>query len=390
MSVQTTNTLPLAGYTVFEIGQNVAAPFAAQILGDLGAHVIKVEKPSGDDARRWGPPDWEGAAAMFQTLNRNKASQTCDFRDPVQVEALRKQLLEEADVVIQNFRPGVLKQLGLDDSTLRAIKPELVYCDMGAFGRGGPLSELPGYDPLMQAYGGLMSVTGEPGSMPVRTGYSVIDCGAGMWAAIGALGTLLQRERRRGGDGEGSGNGALVEVSLFETALGWMQIAAAQYMASGTSPGRHGSGAASIVPYRAFEASDGHIVVAAGNDGLFTKLCEVLGHPEWTRDPDFAGNALRVRHRDRIDGLIQAEIQGRDRAHWLKVLREAQVPCAPVQDTAEAFGCEQAQALGVMQDVPDSEMKLMGLPLRLNGIRPAIRTGPPALTPLQRSGDVLS
>lgn len=385
MTIETTQDLPLAGYTVFEIGQNVAAPFAAQILGDLGAHVIKVEKPTGDDARRWGPPDWEGAAAMFQTLNRNKVSQTCDFRDPEQVTALRRQLLEQADVVIQNFRPGVLNELGLDEATLRAARPDIVYCDMGAFGRGGPLSELPGYDPLMQAYGGLMSVTGEPGSMPVRTGYSVIDCGAGMWAAIGVLASLLRRDRGKGSER----SGALVEVSLFETALGWMQIAAAQYMASGTPPGRHGSGAASIVPYRAFEAADGHIVIAAGNDTLFAKLCGVLGHAEWTQDPDFAGNAARVLNRERIDGLIQAEIKRHGRAHWLQVLRAAQVPCAPVQDTAEAFGCEQAQALGMVQDVPGSEMKLMGLPLRLDGERPAIRNAPPALQPVRRNEEAL-
>lgn len=379
MEKQARRGLPLDGYTVFEIGQNVAAPFAAQILGDLGAHVIKVEKPSGDDARRWGPPDWEGASAMFQTLNRNKVSQTCDFRDPEQVAALRRQLLEEADVVIQNFRPGVLAGLRLDEASLRADKPDLVYCDMGAFGRGGPLAELPGYDPLMQAYGGLMSVTGEPGSMPVRTGYSVIDCGAGMWAAIGVLASLLQRERA----GAQQRAGALVEVSLFETALGWMQIAAAQYMASGTPPGRHGSGAAAIVPYRAFEAADGHLVIAAGNDGLFRKLCGVLGHPEWADYPDFAGNPQRVRNRERIDGLIQQEIRQHGRGHWLAALRAAQVPCAPVQDTAEAFGCEQAQALGVLQEVPGSAMKFMGLPLRLDGERPAIRKAPPALQPVR-------
>lgn len=384
MEKQARRGLPLDGYTVFEIGQNVAAPFAAQILGDLGAHVIKIEKPSGDDARRWGPPDWEGASAMFQTLNRNKVSQTCDFRDPEQVAALRRQLLEQADVVIQNFRPGVLAGLRLDEASLRADKPDLVYCDMGAFGRGGPLSELPGYDPLMQAYGGLMSVTGEPGSMPVRTGYSVIDCGAGMWAAIGVLASLLQRERAA----PQQRDGALVEVSLFETALGWMQIAAAQYMASGTPPGRHGSGAATIVPYRAFEAADGHIVIAAGNDGLFRKLCGVLGHPEWADHPDFAGNPQRVRNRERIDGLIQQEIRQHGRDHWLVALRAAQVPCAPVQDTAEAFGCEQAQALGVLQDVPGSAMKFMGLPLRLDGERPAIRKAPPALQPVREQEQI--
>ncbi|MBV4398249.1 CoA transferase [Advenella alkanexedens] len=373
-TMNTIKPLPLQGYTVFEIGQNVAAPFAAQILADLGATVIKIEKPAGDDARHWGPPDWEGASAMFQTLNRNKQSQICNFRDPQQVEQLRKQFIAQADVIIQNFRPGVLEGLGLDEKTLRATKPELIYCDMGAFGSGGPLSDLPGYDPLMQAYGGLMSVTGEPGQPPVRTGYSVIDCGTGMWAAIGILSALLQREKMQ--------EGAHVEVSLFETSLSWMQVASAQHMSSGQVPGRHGSGAATIVPYRAYQTADGHLVVAAGNNGLFARLCKVLAHSEWAEDERFANNPQRVIHRNILDELIQNELRQQTREYWTAKLREANVPCAPVQDTAEAFGCEQAQALGVMQDVPDSAMKFMGLPIRLDGQRPAIRLAPPALQPL--------
>ncbi|NLY63543.1 MAG: CoA transferase [Alcaligenaceae bacterium] len=374
MQANPNNPMPLQGYTVFEIGQNVAAPFASQILADLGARVIKVEKPAGDDARHWGPPDWEGAAAMFQTLNRNKESIVCNFRKPEHVDRLRQQLLEQADVVIQNFRPGVLESLQLDAATLRASKPELIYCDMGAFGRGGPLSGLPGYDPLMQAYGGLMSVTGEPGQSPVRTGYSVIDCGSGMWAAIGIMAALLQRKN--------SNTGSLVEVSLFETALGWMQVASAQHLASNEVPGRHGSGAATIVPYRAYEATDGHLVIAAGNNGLFAKLCTMLNHPEWIDDARFTSNPQRVLNRNAIDSLIQAEIAQHPREYWIEKLRHANVPCAPVQDTAEAFSCEQAKALGVLQDVPGSDMKLMGIPVRLNGQRPLIRKAPPALQTL--------
>lgn len=376
MSDNSAQHLPLSGYTVFEIGQNVAAPFASQILADLGADVIKVEKPTGDDARRWGPPDWEGAAAMFQTLNRNKTSQVCNFRDPEQVAQLREQIIRSADVVIQNFRPGVLESLGLDAEALQARKPELVYCDMGAFGRGGPLSHLPGYDPLMQAYGGLMSVTGEPGQAPVRTGYSVIDCGTGMWAAIGVLAALLRRKN--------TPNGAHVEVSLFETALSWMQIANAQHLSSGEVPGRHGSGAATIVPYSAYLASDGHLVIAAGNDSLFRKLSALLNHPEWADDPRFNSNPARVINREEIDRLIQAEIALQARDHWIRALRAANVPCAQVQNTAEAFGCEQAQALGVLQDVPGSSMRFMGIPLRLDKTRPEIRKAPPVLNTLHK------
>lgn len=363
--------LPLDGTVVFEIGQNVAAPFAAQILADLGAKVIKVEKPTGDDARHWGPPDWEGASAMFQTLNRNKLAQVCNFREPAQLARLRRQILDEADVIIQNFRPGVLEGLGLGPEALRAEKPGLIYCDMGAFGSAGPLSSLPGYDPLMQAYGGMMSVTGEPGGAPVRTGYSVVDCGTGMWAAIAILSALLQRRQ--------DSDGSHVEVSLFETALNWMQVASAQQMASGELPGRHGSGAATIVPYRAYEASDGYIVIAAGNDNLFARLCHALEHPEWAADARFATNPLRVRNRAAIDTLIGAAVRAHSRRHWVSLLRSANIPCAPVQDTAEAFSCEQAQALGVMQQVPNSNMQFVSLPLRLDGERPPVRMAPPAL-----------
>lgn len=219
-----------------------------------------------------------------------------------------------------------------------------------------------------------MSVTGEPGQAPVRTGYSVIDCGSGMWAAIGIMAALLQRNN--------SNAGSLVEVSLFETALGWMQVANAQHLASNEVPGRHGSGAATIVPYRAYEATDGHLVIAAGNNGLFAKLCTMLNHPEWIDDARFASNPQRVLNRNAIDSLIQAEITQHPREYWIEKLRQANVPCAPVQDTAEAFSCEQAKALGVLQDVPDSDMKLMGIPVRLNGQRPLIRKAPPALQTL--------
>ena len=362
---------PLTGLTVIEIGQNIAAPVATQILGDLGARVIKLEKLEGDDARTWGPPFWEGAAAMFQAVNRNKASIAVNFRDPEQVEAVKQLILAEADVVLQSMRPGLLEKQGLSSLQLRAQKKSLVWCDLGAFGSGGPLSEKPGYDPLMQAFAGLMSVTGEDGRPPVRTGYSVVDQGTGMWAANAIIASLFRRER--------TGEGCTVEVSLYETALSWMGIAAAQYQSSGDVPGRHGSGAATIAPYRAFATSDGYLVVAAGNNGLFERLSNLLGHPEWSQDERFQSNPQRVKNRDVLDALIESFMAQKDTAHWVAAMEQAGIPCAPVQSIDQTLANEQTQAIGMVQQVPDSGMTFIGLPARFEGVRPPVRKAPSML-----------
>ena len=362
---------PLTGLTVIEIGQNIAAPVATQILGDLGARVIKLEKLEGDDARTWGPPFWEGAAAMFQAVNRNKASIAVNFRDPEQVEAVKQLILAEADVVLQSMRPGLLQKQGLSSLQLRAQKKSLVWCDLGAFGSGGPLSEKPGYDPLMQAFAGLMSVTGEDGRPPVRTGYSVVDQGTGMWAANAIIASLFRRER--------TGEGCTVEVSLYETALSWMGIAAAQYQSSGDVPGRHGSGAATIAPYRAFATSDGYLVVAAGNNGLFERLSNLLGHPEWSQDERFQSNPQRVKNRDVLDALIESFMAQKDTAHWVAAMEQAGIPCAPVQSIDQTLANEQTQAIGMVQQVPDSGMTFIGLPARFEGVRPPVRKAPSLL-----------
>lgn len=366
-----TADLPLSGVTVVEIGQNIAAPSATQTLADLGARVIKVEKPKGDDARGWGPPFWEGAAAMFQAVNRNKLSLTINFREAGDVAALKRFILAEADVVIQSMRPGLLKEQGLDAEWLREQKPGLIWCDLGAFGSVGPLSRHPGYDPLMQAFGGLMSVTGEIGQAPVRTGYSVVDAGTGLWASNAILAALFWRER--------TGEGRQIDVSLFETALSWMTVAAASYQSSGEIPGRFGSGAASIVPYRAYATQDGYVVVAAGNDGLFARLAKMLGHPEWVEDPRFVSNAQRVSHREELDTLIGEILQTASTSTWCERLEAAGVPNAPVQNIAQALEHPQTRALEIVQAVPDSEMSFVGVPIRFDGKRPPIRSAPPAL-----------
>ena len=363
--------LPLAGYTVIEIGQNIAAPVATQILGDLGARVIKLEKPEGDDARSWGPPFWEGAAAMFQAVNRNKASIAVNFRDPQQQQAVEQLIVAEADVVLQSMRPGLLASQGLGSERLRALKPGLVWCDLGAFGSGGELSSRPGYDPLMQACAGLMSVTGEEGRPPVRTGYSVVDQGTGMWAASAIVAALLRRER--------TGQGCTVEVSLYETALAWMGIAAAQYQSSGVLPQRHGSGAATIAPYRAYATQDGHLVVAAGNNALFERLCHLLQRPQWLADARFTSNPLRVQHRAVLDAEIEVLLLQKTSAQWAAAMEAAGIPCAPVQDIAQTLAHPQTQALGMVQSVPHSSMTLIGMPARFDGLRPPVRSAASAL-----------
>jgi crotonobetainyl-CoA:carnitine CoA-transferase CaiB-like acyl-CoA transferase len=365
------NGAPLAGLTVIELGHSVAAPFAGQILADLGAEVIKVEKAEGDDARHWGPPFWEGASATFQPLNRNKKSVVCDLRDAAQIGALKRLIQDRADIVLQNMRPGQVEKLGLDGAALCAQKPALIYCNLGAFGSKGPLKDRPGYDPLMQAFGGIMSTTGEEGRPPVRVGPSIIDLGTGMWAVIGMLTALKRRSE--------TGRGGVVDVSLFETAAGWMSLLAANYQASGELPKRLGSGAIGIVPYRAYATRDSDLVVAAGSEALFRKLAQVLGHPEWGEDARFLTNPRRVENQVELYAMIETEMKKRGTAEWITLLEAAGIPCAPVQNVAEMIAHEQTGALGLMQDVPDSAMKFIGLPLSFDGKRPAIRARPPKL-----------
>lgn len=362
---------PFAGLVVVELGHSVAAPFAGQILSELGAEVIKVEKADGDDARRWGPPFWEGASAFFQTLNRNKQSVVCELRDPDQLEALRTLITERADIVLQNLRPGHVEKLELDGPSLLKRKPSLIYCNLGAFGATGPLKDRPGYDPLMQAFGGIMSTTGEAGRPSVRVGASIVDMGTGMWAVIGILTALHQRHA--------SGQGQVVDVSLFETASTWVSLLAAQVLASGQVTPKQGSGMHGIAPYKAYPTQDGEIVIAAGSDALFRALAGALGHPEWIDDPRFTDNPSRVAHQAALYAMLDAQMLTRPSAHWIAVLEAAGVPCSQVNNLAEMMAHPQAQALGLVQDVPGTGMRFIGLPMSFNGQRTRPRSAPPRL-----------
>jgi crotonobetainyl-CoA:carnitine CoA-transferase CaiB-like acyl-CoA transferase len=356
---------------VIEFGHSVAAPYAGQILGDLGAEVIKIEKPEGDDARKWGPPFVDGAAATFTSLNRNKRSIVANLRDAQERERLLHLIDTRADVVLQNLRPGQVDALGLGAQALRARKPALVYCNLGAFGAQGPLAQAPGYDPLMQAFGGIMSVVGEEGWPSVRVGPSIIDMGTAMWAVIGITSALLRREQ--------TGKGSVVDVSLFETATAWMTMHGAQYLASGDMPRKVGSGQVGIVPYRAYRTADGELVVAAGNNKLFASLCGVLGHPEWATDARFASNPERVRNAAELYALIEVRMLTQGNAHWSAALDSAGVPNAPVQNVQQMLEHPQTQALGIVQQVPGASIALIGLPVSFDGQRPQPHAASPAL-----------
>jgi crotonobetainyl-CoA:carnitine CoA-transferase CaiB-like acyl-CoA transferase len=365
------STSPLAGLVVIEIGTSVAAPTAALVFAELGAEVIKVEGPGGDDARSWGPPFADGAACTFNAINRNKMSAVVDFKDEKQCAALRDFIAAKADIVIQNMRPGVVEKFKLDAKTLRGRSPRLVYCNLSAFGSRGPMKMKPGYDPLMQAIGGIMSITGEDGREPVRVGPSIVDQGSALWSVIGILSALRERDK--------TGEGCEIGTSLYETALSWTGMHTANYLGTKRVPKRIGSEQTTIVPYKAFGAKDGYIVIAAGNDNLFRRLAAALNHPEWTDDPEFKTNPDRVQNRTRLNALIAAIIAGNSREHWQTRLDEAGVPCAPMQTLDEVLAHPQTKATEMMQEAPNGGMPLYGLPIEFNGERPRYRSAPPKL-----------
>lgn len=360
----------LAGVKVVEMGQNLAGPYGSQILADLGADVIKVERPTGDDARGWGNKVTNNATTMFMTMNRNKKSVTVDMKTDTGRARMRA-LLADADIFLHNMRPGSLKKLDLGPKTVRAEWPRLIYCDIGAFGHMGPLKDQPGYEPLMQAYGGLISINGHPDGPVARIAVSLIDIGTGMWTAIGALAALHHRHE--------TGEGCTVNTSLFETALAWGNFHMAEYQITGDVPARQASGHSAVVPYQAFEGSDGPFMILAGNDRLFVKLAHALDKPEWADDVRYKTNADRVDHRDEILAAVQTAVGDAPRDTWVEKLRAAGVPSAPIQSIPEVLKTDQTDALEIMQNVPETNLNLVGMPICFDGERPAMRMAPPDL-----------
>ncbi len=366
---------PLAGVRVVEIGSSVAAPYATWIMAGMGAEVVKVERPgAGDDCRQWGKMFPDGKSSYFHALNREKRSVTIDMTDAAERGWLAEYCIEAVDVVIQNMRPGTIERLGLDAATLRAANPRLVYCNLGAFGNKGPLKDKPGYDPLMQAYGGLMTITGEEGRPPIRVGTSLIDMGTGMWCVIGILGALKRRDA--------TGEGCTVDASLYETAVAWMNNPVASAAADPKNPVREGSGARGMAPYQAYECSDGYLIIAAPNDRLFERLSQVLGHPEWPTDPRFSSNQNRYANLAELNKLITPVVLTRTRAEWRQALDDVGIPSAPVQQTLEMIADPQTVALGILQSATTGAGQgplLAGLPLSFDGTRPPLGRYAPGL-----------
>jgi crotonobetainyl-CoA:carnitine CoA-transferase CaiB-like acyl-CoA transferase len=369
-----TMTLPLDGLVVIEVGQALAGPLAGVMLADMGADVIKVEKPDGgDDARAWGPPfgpDGE-TSLYFHSQNRNKRSVTLDLKKAEDVEALHR-LCETADILIQNLRPGVVEEIGIGPEAMLERHPRLVYCSIWAFGYQGPMRLKPGFDPLLQAYGGMMSMTGRPDEAPNFCGASINDKATGMFCAIGVLAALRRRDL--------TGQGCIVDTSLFDTAVHWVEGAVNNYLRDGTVTKRHGTGANVIVPYQVFQAADLPLVIAAGNDRLFQRCARVLGHPEWGSDPRFATGRQRVAHKAELVPMIQAVIATRRRDDWIAALEEVGVPCAAVNDVGELARSEQFAAVEIVQTLPGTDVQVVGLPIcfdrqRLRSQRPAPALG---------------
>jgi crotonobetainyl-CoA:carnitine CoA-transferase CaiB-like acyl-CoA transferase len=364
------STRPLSGLSVIEVGHSIAAPYAGMILGELGAEVIKVENPEGGDAcRGWGPPFTEGTATAFHAFNRAKRGITIDLADPDQVERLHALIRDRADVLIHNLKFGTLDRYGLSAAALTAEKPSLVYCNIGAFGAAGPLRDRPGYDPMMQAYGGLMSLLGEDGRPPVRVTVSIIDMATAMWAVIGILAALHERDR--------TGHGRVIDTSLYETTLAWMTLPLSAYLANGEIPRRHGSGVEQIVPYQAFAASDGYIMVAAGNDNLFRRLCTAIRRPGLAEDTRFLRNSDRVVNRTALIATLSDLFASEPIAVWAERLDAAGIPNGPIQTIDQVAADAQTAALGIIQS--SGALSLLGLPLSFDGARPPLAKLAPGL-----------
>src|SRR4051812_12750304 len=359
---------PLDGVLVADFSRVLAGPLAAMTLGDLGADVIKVERPDGgDDTRAWGPPWRDGESTYFLGLNRNKRSVALDLGDAGDL-ALARELAGRADVLIESFRPGLMARWGLDGDALREGNPGLVTCSITAFGTGAGAT-LPGYDFLLQAMGGLMSITGEPEGRPLKVGSAVVDLVCGLLAVNGIQAALLERER--------TGRGRHVEVSLMDAALTSLLNQGSGWVAGGRVPGRLGNRHPSIVPYETYEAADRPFAVAVGNDRLFARLCEAVGLPDLPADPRFATNEARVANVDALSDRFDAVFRAEPADHWVAVLRAASVPVGPINRVDEAFAL--AAELG-MEPTDDSHgVPLVTPPLRLSGERPPIRRPPPKL-----------
>jgi crotonobetainyl-CoA:carnitine CoA-transferase CaiB-like acyl-CoA transferase len=361
----------LADLQILDFSRVLAGPFATMVLGDLGATVTKIEAPAGDETRQWGPPyDEAGDATYFQSVNRNKHSLVLDLTDPTELDRARA-LARESDVVVENFRPGVTERFGLDYEAVRRANPAVIYCSITGFGRGKGAT-LPGYDLLIQALGGLMSITGSPDGEPQKVGVALVDVLAGLFSAVGILAALEYRRR--------SGEGQRVEVDLFSSLLAGLVNQASAYTIAGVVPQRMGNQHPSIAPYEPLRCADRELVVAVGNDRQFGALCETLGVPELALDPRFASNAERVENRDALHAELEERLLTRDAAEWAAALAEAGVPAGVVNDIAAAFKLARDLGLGPTVGIERADgttVELTRNPIGLSGTPASYRSAPP-------------
>jgi formyl-CoA transferase len=363
--------LPLDGINVVEIGQALAGPLSGVILADLGADVIKIEKPEGgDDARLWGPMATEDASLMFNATNRSKKSVILDLKSADDLEKLYG-LIKQADICIQNLRPGVAVKGGFGPAHLMAINPRLIYCVVSAFGEEGPLNGHPGMDPLAQAYGGVMTLTGRADDPPTFCAPAINDTATGMWAVIGALAALEERRQ--------TGKGKVIGTSLFESAVHWVSGPLNAYNHHGAETLRTGAASANLVPYQVFDTADHPICIAAGNNRLFLKLAPILGKPEWCDDPRFNQPAPRFENRHVLLPMIAEILQTDTGDNWIAKIESVGVPCSPVNNIATLSKTEQLEAVGMVQQVPDRDFRITTLPITLDGQRPPVRFPSPKL-----------
>lgn len=367
-------TNPLEGVRILDLTRVLAGPIATMLLGDLGADVVKIERPGkGDDTRGWGPPFLDGESAYYLGVNRNKRSVTLDTSQE-QGRALLGRLLETADLVIDNFKLGTLPRWGFDDAWFEEHAPQAVRCSITGYGSTGPRGAEPGYDFILQAESGLMSITGGEDGEPMKIGVALVDITTGLMAAISLLSGLEDRRR--------TGHGRRFEVSLHDTSLTMLANVAANYLISGDDPNRYGNGHPNIVPYRTFRASDGEVAVAVGNDGQFHKLAELVGHPEWSQDARFATNEGRVNNRREIDGLITEAFGKHDRAYWVAELKRAGIPVGPINSVGEALTSEQSLARRLVTEVTHPQtgtFSVVTSPLRWGSEPAPVRFPPPRL-----------
>jgi formyl-CoA transferase len=364
----------LSGIRVLEIGTSVAGPMAGQILADMGAEVVKVERAgTGDDSRSWAPPHWGGAAVTFLALNRGKRSLVLDFKAP-QGRAVLERLVRQSDVLVQNLRPGALAAAGFSVERLLELNPRLIYCDLTGFGPRGPEAGKPAYDPLVQAYSGIVSMTGEDGGPPARVPVSVLDIGTGMWAVIAIYEALRRRDL--------TGKGAHVQLSLLQTALAWLGPAIMSVLAGNPPPRRLGSGFPGVVPYGAFPSANGWVFISAGNDAAWQRLCGALDAVELAAARDFATNTLRASHRSDVTQALSAVTARLPTAEIVSRLQAAGVPCSPVHTIQDIVQDEQALATGMFSPLPRSDipdLTVTNTPMTFDGAYPVAATPPPAL-----------